>query len=179
MNRDERRVSMIQMLLSAEYDKIDKENAKLKEDLAGANDETNARVVIEDIAHLFDEDEQGDDFDWESEIGGMVLENEKLKEENKKWREENTAIDDPLLHYERVQVHLNYLEEARVVSGDEASDLLSNYMDDNDLELNDDFEWVKKDKKKKATPLERKMKKKKKETPERDPFGWDNPSLDL
>jgi translation elongation factor EF-G len=53
--------------------------SQLKEDLAGANEETDARVVIEDIAHLFDEDEQGNDFDWESEIGGMVLENEKLK----------------------------------------------------------------------------------------------------
>jgi len=76
--------------------KIQEENKKLKEDLKFSEDkvrdlthEVNDRVVIEDIADLFGLSDEGDEFDWESEIGGMILDNKKLKEENKKLKEEN------------------------------------------------------------------------------------------
>ena len=45
----------------------------------------------------------------------------------------------------KIQGRLNYLEEEDVLSGDEASDILGNWMFDNDLEFNDDCEVVKKD----------------------------------
>ena len=45
------------------------------------NAELNDRVVIEDIAHLFGRGDEGNDFDWESEIGGLVKDNKELKEE--------------------------------------------------------------------------------------------------
>jgi cell division protein FtsB len=64
---------------------LEEENKKLKADLEFSEDkvrdlthEVNDRVVIEDIAELFGSDE-GDYFDWESEILGMVSENKKLK----------------------------------------------------------------------------------------------------
>ena len=76
--------------------KVQEENKKLKEDLKFSEDkvrdlthEVNDRVVIEDIADLFGLSDEGDEFDWESEIGGMILDNKKLKEENKKLKEEN------------------------------------------------------------------------------------------
>ena len=57
-----------------------KEQDEENEDL---NALLNDRVVIEDIAHLFGKGEGwsdgGIDFDWESEIGGLVEENEELK----------------------------------------------------------------------------------------------------
>ena len=61
--------------LKEEIEEKEKENEELKK-------EVNDRVVIEDIAHLFGKDE--DDFDWEDEIGGLVLENKELKKEAKK-----------------------------------------------------------------------------------------------
>jgi hypothetical protein len=59
---------------------LEEENKKLKEENEGLNEEVNDRVVIEDIADAFGSDE-GDDFDWESEIGGMVLKNKELEQE--------------------------------------------------------------------------------------------------
>ena len=47
--------------------------------------------------------------------------------------------------WEKIQGRLSYLEDKGVMSNDEASDILSKWMDDNDLEFNDDFEVVKKD----------------------------------
>jgi hypothetical protein len=54
---------------------------ELREENEALNQELNDRVVIEDIAHLFDKDEVGNHFDWEDEIGGMIIDNKKLKEE--------------------------------------------------------------------------------------------------
>ena len=64
------------------------ENKKLKEEVNDLNQEINDRVVIEDIADLFGCADEGDKFDWDSEIGGMILDNKKLKEENKKLKED-------------------------------------------------------------------------------------------
>lgn len=66
------------------FKKLEEENKKLEE-------EVNDRVVIEDIAEAFGSDE-GEDFDWESEIAGLVEENKKLKEENKRLKEENKNV---------------------------------------------------------------------------------------
>jgi cell shape-determining protein MreC len=78
--------------------KVQEENKKLKEDLKFSEDkvrdlthEVNDRVVIEDIADLFGLSDEGDEFDWESEIGGMILDNKKLKEENKKLKKKLRA----------------------------------------------------------------------------------------
>ena len=64
----------------AEVENRIKEQDEENEDL---NALLNDRVVIEDIAHLFGKGEGwsdgGIDFDWESEIGGLVEENEELK----------------------------------------------------------------------------------------------------
>jgi len=66
--------------LQAENKKL-KENLKLSEDkVCELTHEINDRVVIEDIAIAFGSD-AGEDFDWESEIGGMVMDNKKLKEQ--------------------------------------------------------------------------------------------------
>mgnify|MGYP003149711067 FL=1 len=48
------------------------ENEELKKD----------RVVVEEMASYFGKDE--DDFDWEDEIGALVVENRELKKENEK-----------------------------------------------------------------------------------------------
>jgi len=69
------------------HDTVVEENEQLREEIKDLNEEVNDRVVIEDIAELFGSDE-GDHFDWESEIGGMIEENKKLKEENKKLKQE-------------------------------------------------------------------------------------------
>ncbi len=53
---------------------------KLKEENNDLNEQLNDRVVIEDLAHLFTSDE-GNDFDWESEIGGLVKDNKELREQ--------------------------------------------------------------------------------------------------
>ena len=55
---------------------------KMRKEIKRLQEEVNDRVVIEDIAECFGSDE-GDDFDWESEIYGIVQENKKLKLELK------------------------------------------------------------------------------------------------
>ena len=68
-------------MMRDEYEIVDTECNKLKEEIKELNEEVNSRVVIEDIADLFGSDE-GDDFDWEDGIGAIILENKKLKRAN-------------------------------------------------------------------------------------------------
>lgn len=58
----------------------------LKEENEELNEEVNGRVHIEDIAEAFGSDE-GEDFDWESEIAGLVEENKKFKAKIEKFKE--------------------------------------------------------------------------------------------
>jgi len=81
---------LIKILLNQqeENEELQKENEELKE-------EVNGRVVIEDIAELFGSDE-GENFDWEDEIGAIIFENKKLKKENKKLEEESESFEENL-----------------------------------------------------------------------------------
>jgi hypothetical protein len=75
----------------AEVENRIKEQDEENEDL---NAELNDRVVIEDIAHLFGKGDEGNDFDWESEIGGLVKDNKELKEEIENLHDQLEDTDD-------------------------------------------------------------------------------------
>ena len=66
--------------LQSEVEDKDNEIEKLEEEIEALKDEVNDRVVIEDIANLFDKGEEADDFDWEDEINDMIIENNELKD---------------------------------------------------------------------------------------------------
>jgi Mg-chelatase subunit ChlI len=165
MNRDERRVSMIQMLLSAEYDKIDKENAALKAEISGAEArlrdlwraisayETITGVKRDDIlSHADPKDDSKMTFstfdEYEEQIGELeeeILdltekEEEKKREqrEKKKKKKETPSVDE----LEKIQRHFTELEESGAMSGDDASDAFSNYLDGFGLDGDDYMEML-------------------------------------
>jgi cell division protein FtsB len=75
---------------------LEEENKKLKAEVNDLNKEVNRRVVIEDIADLFGCVDEEDNFDWESEIDDLILDNAKLKEEINKLKEENEKLKKKL-----------------------------------------------------------------------------------
>jgi cell division protein FtsB len=105
MNKIRHDVFTLHREMYREIDKLKEKNRVLQEDNEELNEQLNDRVMIEDIAHAACRDEEGNDFDWESEIGGLVIDNKKLREEierdsgceeNAKLRKENEKLKEHL-----------------------------------------------------------------------------------
>jgi chromosome segregation ATPase len=103
MNKIRHDVFTLHREMYREIDKLKEKNRVLQEDNEELNEQLNDRVMIEDIAHAACRDEEGNDFDWESEIGGLVIDNKKLREEierdsgceeNAKLRKENEKLKE-------------------------------------------------------------------------------------
>jgi chromosome segregation ATPase len=79
---EEEKQRMLDEVVSLQTEVEDKQNEieKLEEEIEALKDEVNDRVVIEDIANLFDKGEEADDFDWEDAINDMIIENQNLKD---------------------------------------------------------------------------------------------------
>jgi chromosome segregation ATPase len=103
MNKIRNDVFTLHREMYREIEKLKEKNRVLQEDNEELNEQLNDRVMIEDIAHAACRDEEGNDFDWESEIGGLVIDNKKLREEierdsgceeNAKLRKENEKLKE-------------------------------------------------------------------------------------
>jgi chromosome segregation ATPase len=107
MNKIRHDVFTLHREMYREIDKLKEKNRVLQEDNEELNEQLNDRVMIEDIAHAACRDEEGNDFDWESEIGGLVIDNKKLKEKNENlktsiqtttsyWTDSNELLKDEI-----------------------------------------------------------------------------------
>jgi len=102
-----------------EESKVDKEfQEEVVQENKRLEEEVNDRVVIEDIAECFGSDE-GDDFDWECEIYGIVQENKKLKEELKAYEKSARNSGEIELRQEeeikKLKLELKAAQEVSVV----------------------------------------------------------------